>query len=376
MCIRDSYSFVDDPKKDFLLSLDKKKVILQRKTYDELVKKEASNNFAITATVENKSNDSNLKGYTDRLKLSIDHGVFIENIHQQSQLDSTELSSNPDDRFYSNAEIIRISGDKSYKPEEVTFEVTEINGNSPNAQVLKCRDIDDKGNVSIQGVRNKQNETLIAVLDKVHAFDTVRYQWHRNGEVINKETKPSYTQTEKDVDKEISVSVTYRDLQSHKIVNISNKTICKEKIDGKVTVQRTISKYPSEVTNTNISFAVNNENTHSYFYEYGIQNLLLEGANVGDKITLKLKFTRGINGNNKEEKELQATIVNTIVPKWIESEPPSDIGSYGASFASIIYGDGIIRATWDGEEIESENFSYTYKFKIIDGFVYLSLIHI
>jgi hypothetical protein len=119
------------------------------------------------------------------------------------------------------------------------------------------------------------------------------------------------------------------------------------------------------IKRTNLSNKLNNDNQQFATGEFDLDRLLLNDAVIGDSIKLKLKFS--IN-NDEKEKQLVATLVNSIQP-WI-LDPEGKL-IFAVKFASFTYGYGTIRATLDGEELEKEDYQFTYDFVINDGYVYI-----
>ncbi|MDB3925660.1 Ig-like domain-containing protein [Porticoccaceae bacterium] len=122
------------------------------------------------------------------------------------------------------------------------------------------------------------------------------------------------------------------------------------------------------IKQTKLSNKLTNDNQQFATGEFDLDRLLLNDAVIGDSIKLKLKFSI----NNKEiKKQLAVTLVNSTKPSWILVPGPEENRIFSVKFASYTFGYGTIRATLDGEELDTENYQFIHEFVIKDGYVYI-----
>lgn len=161
------------------------------------------------------------------------------------------------------------------------------------------------GGVAIQG-NPKQNETLSVALNFTDADGVpaqLQYQWYRNGVAIENATGATYTLTQVDVGRFISVVVSYEDLLGTQETLTSAQTAAIINTNDAPTGAPVINGVPKqgETLNANLSFSDPDGLTGNFIYQWyrdGVaiagatqQSYTLTQADVGTQVSITVFYT-------------------------------------------------------------------------------------
>ena len=154
-----------------------------------------------------------------------------------------------------------------------------------------------------QGEAPKQGDILTAVTstitdaDGIPDNDTFTYQWNRDGEAIDGSTSSTYTLTQEDVGKKVSVTVTYRDEKGTEenvtsddtgnVDNVNDSPVGKPIIRGVPKEDDTLTVDTSEITDAD------GLGTFTYLWSNGEtgESITLKQTDVGKQITVTVSYT-------------------------------------------------------------------------------------
>ena len=196
---------------------------------------------------------------------------------------------------------------------------------SVSSSVTTVSNVNDSptGSVSISGTA-MQGQVLTAAntLADLDGLGTISYQWLSNGTVISGATASTYTLTNSEVGKAITVKANYTDLQKTAESVSSNATALvvagQTAPTGNVTIDGTVAQNQTISANTNLVADVNGLGTFSYqWLSNGIaitgqttQSYALTQSDVGKAISVKVSYTDGLGKLESLTSSSVATVAN------------------------------------------------------------------
>ena len=206
----------------------------------------------------------------------------------------------------------------------VTISYTDGGGepeSKTSAATVAVTNVNDAptGNVTISDTTPAENQTITAsnTLADIDGLGSFTYQWKRNGSNISGATTSSYLLTQADVDKTMTVTISYTDGGGKFESKTSGATAAVTNVNnaptGSVTINDTTPAENQTITASNTLADVDGIGSISYQWKRGVNNIVgataatyvLVQADVGNTIKVTASYVDG--GGQAESRTSSAT---------------------------------------------------------------------